>query len=233
MTLKLLCFDLDNTLWPVEPVIARAEAAAWQWLAQEAPALPAQLTVEQLRQQRFALLAAQPEYRHNLTALRRDAVTAALRELGYGGAEAAALADGALAEFLVYRNQVTLFPDAREVLARLGKNYRLAALTNGNADLARIGLDHLFDTVLSAESTGRAKPDPEMFVRALREHRVRADEAVHIGDHPEQDVLAARSHGLGAIWANPLQLARPESLPADIPGFEFFARLEPMLEQRR
>lgn len=231
MTLKLLCFDLDNTLWPVEPVIVRAEAAAWQWLAQRAPAVPARITADRLRAQRVALLAAQPDYRHNLTALRRDAVAASLRALGYGEAEAAALAEGALAEFLAHRNLVTLFPDARAVLERLANKYRLAVLTNGNADIARIGLDHLFDTVLSAESTGRAKPDPEMFVRALRAHRVRAGQAVHIGDHPEQDVQAARAHGLAAIWANPLQLARPETLPEDIPGFEFFAQLEPLLEQ--
>lgn len=229
MPLKLLCFDLDNTLWPVEPVIRRAEEETWRWLAERAPDAVARIEVDVMRAVRLRLLAERPDYVHNLTALRRDAMTLALFEAGYGEPEARALAEGALTEFLHHRNRVEIFPDARAALERLAAGYRLAALSNGNADLSRIGLDHLFDTVLSAEKVGRAKPDAAMFRRALHDTGTRAAEALHIGDHVEQDVLAARMHGLRAVWANPLRLPRPPELPADVRSFEYFHELEKLV----
>lgn len=231
MALQLLCFDLDNTLWPVDPVISLAEAETWRWLAERAPAIVARFNAEALRAHRMALFAANPGYRHNLTALRRDAMTRALVDAGYGETEARHLAQQALEEFLHHRNAVVFFPGARELLEALAGRYRLAALSNGNADLARIGVDHLFEVVLSAEKVGRAKPDPAMFERALAEAGVPAHLALHIGDHPEQDVLAARGQGLAAVWANPLRLPRPAGLPDDVPAFEDFPELEKLLQR--
>lgn len=229
MPLQLICFDLDNTLWPVDPVIARAEAETWRWLAERAPDVVARIDVDAMRRRRNALFAARPDYLHNLTALRRDAMTEAIIEAGYGDAEARQLAQRALDEFLLHRNRVEFFPGALALLEKLAGRYRLAALSNGNADLARIGADHLFDVVLSAEKVGRAKPDPAMFARALADTGVRAAQALHVGDHPEQDVRAARDHGLGAVWANPLRLPRPAGLPDDVHAFEEFPQLENLL----
>jgi len=230
MTLRLICFDLDNTLWPVDPVIARAENATWQWLAARAPDVVARVDVDTLRRQRMALLAENPGYMNNLSALRRDVMARAIHAAGYGERESRVLAQQALDEFLVHRNRVVLFPGALTLLEKLAGNYRLAALTNGNADLSRIGIAGFFDTVLSAETVGRAKPDPAMFARALADTGVRAQDALHIGDHPEQDVLAAQSHGLDAIWANPLRLPRAAALPDHVPGFEDFAELARLLD---
>lgn len=229
MPLKLVCFDLDNTLWPVDPVIARAEQETWRWLAGRAPELIAGPDVEALRAIRLDLLRARPQYMHNLTALRRDAMTIAFMQAGLTEPAARDLAGAAMAVFLEHRNAVTFFPGARELLEALAGRYRLAALTNGNADLARIGADHLFDVVLSSESVGRAKPDPAMFAQALADTGVAARDALHVGDHPEQDVLAARRHGLGAVWANPLRLPRPSSLPDEVPAFEDYDELERLL----
>ncbi|MFP5384068.1 MAG: HAD family hydrolase [Gammaproteobacteria bacterium] len=229
MLIKLVCFDLDNTLWPVDPVIARAEEQTWRWLAERAPELAAGRDIEALRAIRLGLLRSRPEYAHNLTALRRDAMAVAFMQAGLTEPAARDLAAAAMAVFLEHRNAVTFFPGARELLEALAGRYRLAALTNGNADLARIGADHLFDVVLSSESVGRAKPDPAMFRRALADTGVAARDALHVGDHPEQDVLAARRHGLGAVWANPLRLPRPSSLPDDVPAFEDYNELECLL----
>lgn len=232
MPLQLICLDLDNTLWPVEPVIAHAETETWRWLSGHAPEVAARLVDSQtLRSRRLALLTARPDYLNNLTALRRDATLQSMLDSGVAEPIARELAQQALNVFLEHRNAVTFFPDVEAVLTRLAGRYRLAAISNGNADLSRIGVAHWFDLVLSAEKVGRAKPDPAMFVRALTETGVAAHHAVHIGDHPEQDVQAARDHGMAAIWANPLRLPRPALLPADIPAFEHFADLELLLAQ--
>ena len=49
----------------------------------------------------------------------------------------------------------------------LARRHRLGALTNGNADIARLGLDRFFRFAFSAADVGAAKPAPEMFRAAL------------------------------------------------------------------
>ncbi len=41
MTLQLITFDLDDTLWDTAPVIVSAEAILREWLAEHAPNLGA------------------------------------------------------------------------------------------------------------------------------------------------------------------------------------------------
>ena len=74
------------------------------------------------------------------------------------------------------RNRVTFFPGALEVLETLADSYTLGALSNGNADLKRIGIRELFGFHHSAESIGRRKPEPDMFRAALRSPRSLASE---------------------------------------------------------
>jgi FMN hydrolase / 5-amino-6-(5-phospho-D-ribitylamino)uracil phosphatase len=228
--LRLVCFDLDNTLWHVEPVLLRAERETWDWLVGRVPELSIVFDAAQVRARRDALLRTRPEYVHDLTSLRRDAMRDTLLAIGLARTAATEIARDAMDVFLALRNQVVFFPGALDVLERLRTRHALAALSNGNASLERIGAGRLFDVVLSAETVGRAKPDPAMFHRALDEAGVTAREAVHVGDHPEHDVLAARRAGLHAVWANPLALARPASLPADVPSFAEFADLERVLD---
>ena len=111
------------------------------------------------------------------------------------------------------RNQVEMFPDVIAVLEQLADDYQLGALTNGNADLKKIGIAELFSFYHSSESIGRRKPEPDMFMAALASSGVKAHEAVHLGDHPEEDVRAAIQHGFHAIWANFLGESWPAHLP--------------------
>lgn len=230
-TLRLVCFDLDNTLWHVEPVLVRAERETWDWLVARMPELSICFDAAWVRDKRAALLRSRPDYVHDLTALRRDAMRHMLLAAGRDDATATRTAADAMDVFLHLRNQVELFPGVLEALERAHRRYKLAALSNGNADLKRIGAGRLFDVVLSAESVGRAKPHPAMFERALADAGVAADEAAHVGDHPEHDVLAARGAGLHAVWANPLALPRPDALPADVPALDRFDDLDDVLER--
>jgi HAD superfamily hydrolase (TIGR01509 family) len=227
--LRLVCFDLDNTLWHVEPVLVRAERETWDWLVAREPRLSIPFDAAWVRDKRARLLRERPEYVRDLTALRRDAMHRTMLDAGVDDATARATAAEAMDFFLHLRNQVELFPGVLDALERVHRRYTLAALSNGNADLRRIGAGRLFDIVLSAESVGAAKPDPAMFERALADAGVAAEQAVHIGDHPEHDVLAARRAGLHAIWANPLALPRPDALPKDIPALDRFDDLDHVL----
>ena len=55
-----------------------------------------------------------------------------------------------------------------------------------------------------------AKPDPVVFRRALDELGV--EHAVMVGDSIEKDIRGALAAGLGAVWVNRSQRARPDDL---------------------
>jgi putative hydrolase of the HAD superfamily len=48
--------------------------------------------------------------------------------------------------------------------------------------LAKVGLDHLFDVVLTSAEAGAPKPEPALFLEALSRLRVQPGRAVHVGD---------------------------------------------------
>ncbi|MEQ3724757.1 HAD family hydrolase [Alcanivorax sp.] len=211
-TLKLITFDLDNTLWPVDEVIRKAEKACSDWIAANHPDAAAALSAERVRTVRTALLKEKPEYLDNLTALRQDAMSRAFTDHGFAHAEAQRIALNAFTVFHEARNQVSFFPGAREVLEQLADSYTLGALTNGNADLKMIGIADLFAFHHSAETIGKRKPAPDMFHAALHSAGVQAHQAVHVGDHPLEDVHAAREHGMHTVWANLIDLTWPVEL---------------------
>ncbi|GAA5131320.1 HAD family hydrolase [Alloalcanivorax gelatiniphagus] len=210
--LKLITFDLDNTLWPVDEVIRQAERVTSDWIADRHPDAARALTSERIRAVRDRLVREQPDYLNSLTRLRRDAMAETFLAAGFGEQEARHIAADAFQVFHEARNRVSFFPGALEVLETLADTYTLGALSNGNSDLKRIGIADLFQFHHSAESIGRRKPEPDMFRAALQSAGVEAGQALHVGDHPVEDVDAARRHGFQAVWANLIDLDWPGDL---------------------
>lgn len=202
MSIQLVTFDLDDTLWDVTPVMHGAEAALRDWLATEAPRL-GPVPIEHLWAIRARLLTADPMLRHRLSELRRRILFHALSDAGYPGEDARALAEQGFQVFLSARHQVELFPDVHRTLEQLADRYILGVITNGNADVRRLGLSDYFRFALNAEELGVGKPDPHPFRTALQQAGVAATAAVHIGDHPGDDIAGAQASGLRAIWFNP------------------------------
>lgn len=193
-----LLFDLDDTLWPIAPVIARAELSLFAWLQAHAPRVAARFSIEALRDARMAMLARAPHAHVDLAALRRAGLLAAFAEAGEDGELVAAAMD----HFLAARNAVQPYDDVLPGLARLRGRYQLGTISNGNADLRAIGLDHLFSVSLAAHEHGSAKPDPGIFVAACQLMDVAPRDAVYIGDDVLLDVRGAQQAGLRAVWLN-------------------------------
>jgi len=210
--IKLITLDLDNTLWPVDEVIRRAEQECMTWIQHNHPDAAEALSLERIRVIRQQLLTSKPGYQHNLTALRREALARGFREAGYCTMTAANAAGEAFEVFHQARNEVVFFPGALDLLETLADTYMLGALSNGNADLKKIGIHELFAFHHTAESVGERKPAPAIFHAALSSARARPHQALHIGDHPEEDVDAARRLSMSAIWANLLNLKWPDRL---------------------
>lgn len=196
--IRLVTFDLDDTLWRTDGVIRRAEAKMWAWLRANGVVTPPP-DAAAVAKTRAEVLAANPDAAHDISRLRELMVCAMLEGAGHTAEEAAALAAGAFAEFLDWRHRVEFFPHALAVLETLRQNYTLAALTNGNADYRRLGLDRYFVFGYCAADVGASKPHPAMFERALARANVAPAQAVHVGDHPLDDVQGATAVGMAAI----------------------------------
>ncbi|NBF01027.1 HAD-IA family hydrolase [Pseudomonas sp. Fl5BN2] len=202
MTIKLITFDLDDTLWDTAPVIVSAEATLRQWLTEHAPNLGG-VPVEHLWAIRERVLNNEPNLKHRISALRRRVLFHALEEAGYDHVQANQLADQSFEVFLHARHQLNIFPEVQPTLEALANHFALGVVTNGNADVRRLGLADYFKFALCAEDIGIAKPDARLFHEALQRGGASADSAVHIGDHPGDDIAGAQQAGLRAIWFNP------------------------------
>ncbi len=205
--IRVITMDLDDTLWDVLPVIRRAEAVLAEWFARHYPRIPEQFPRERVAALRTDIIRRHADRSHDLTFLRKQTIAAMATEAGYS----AAIAEEAFAVFNEQRNSLTLFSDARPALEKLSARYTLVAVTNGNADLAMIGIDHLFDGFVSARSVGVAKPDRRIFDSAVSAGGHSAADTLHVGDHPEQDVKGARRAGLYSAWVNRNGSAWPET----------------------
>jgi FMN hydrolase / 5-amino-6-(5-phospho-D-ribitylamino)uracil phosphatase len=200
ITPRVISLDLDDTLWPVGPVIAAAEAALLSWLREHHPRAVLGLDVDSMRSLRAGVAERFRHKNHDLTFLRRQALAEMFAAAGYRGGGAAA--EDAFEIFLSERNRVEFYADVRPALERLRAKYRLFALSNGNADLERCGIAELFDGHITASAAGAAKPDARIFSHLLRTAGVPPSEVLHVGDDPLADVIGATQAGMQAIWIN-------------------------------
>ena len=209
---RAITLDLDDTLWPVRPTIERAEAALQDWLRDHAPATAALLADAPLRQAiRADVEQRHADHWHDLTFLRREAIREALRRAG----DDPALADPAFEVFYAARQRVELYADARPALEALAARYPVVALSNGNADVQRIGIGRHFCAAFSARALGVGKPDRRMFQVGARAAGVAPHEVLHIGDDALLDGVGALNAGMQMAWVN--RAGHPWEHPAHQP----------------
>jgi putative hydrolase of the HAD superfamily len=210
---RAVAFDLDNTLWDVGPVIERAEIRLHQWLSEHCPLIPQRVSKEDMRAARELLAREEPHNAHDFTYLRVAALARHAKECGYEEE----IAQRAFEVFFAARNELHLFEDVRPALERLQSKYRLASLSNGNADLTRIGLADFFLVSLNARQIGVGKPHPRSFERLASELGLKPHDIVYVGDDPVLDVEAARASGFSTAWVNRFDQQWPDTLArADI-----------------
>lgn len=192
-----ISLDLDDTLWPIWPTIERAERVLHDWLLHEAPQT-SELLVKPgvLRELREATERERSDLAHDLSALRRESIRAALRLAG----EDPALAGPAFDVFFAERQRVVLYDDALPALEWLSERYPLVAISNGNADLQLTGVDRFFRTGFSAYRFGSGKPHAPIFLAAAASIDVAPEQVLHVGDDPKLDVVGALAVGMQAAW---------------------------------
>lgn len=210
--IRVISFDLDETLWPLGTVVAEAEQAVVQWLAVHYPRVAARFGPEELQALKVEIADRNPALRHDYSALRRKTLHQAAVRAG----DDPALVEPAFQVFLAARNRVSPHQDVRPALERLSRTYRLVTLSNGNADPRRVGFGAYFELCLTPPLAGCAKPEPGIF-RHLCEHlRVAPQEVLHVGDDPECDIAGAAACGLRTAWMNRVGMAWPLEASPDL-----------------
>ncbi len=221
--LRVICFDLDDTFWDVGSVLLRAESRVQGFLEQRYPRLAARHSRESFMAARLALARAEPGMAHDLTWLRTE--TMRLLALEAGCPEA--VGREAFEVFIAARNEVQVFDDVRPALRRLARRYRLATFSNGNADLARIGLANEFVLSLNSEQVGFAKPHVNAYASVAARLGVATAEMAYVGDDPGNDIEGARAAGCRTVWVNRRAHRWPDThAPADLEVAELGALAE-------
>lgn len=198
MRIRAITFDLDDTLWPIEPAMLRAEQHLHDWLQANCPRSATAYPLAAMRALRDRIAADHPHLAHDFSAQRRLSLRAALLPHGYGEEHV----EGAFAAFYAGRNRVECYADALPALERLAARFPLAAITNGNADLDAIGLTQYFRFSLRASEFGTAKPAAGIFHEACSKLGMLPAEVLHVGDDPALDVVGAHQAGLRSVWLN-------------------------------
>lgn len=209
--IRAMTFDLDDTLWPIAPVMERAERVLIDWLGQHAPMTAAlfanPLARHDMRQQ---VQHDRPDLRHNLAAIRLEAIRRSLHKAG----DDVRLAEPAFEVLFAERNRVVFYDDAMPAVRRLFARFPLVAVSNGNAELDRVGLSPWFKGGLAAGRFGSAKPGRAIFHAAAQLAGVAPDEVLHVGDDVHLDVLGALDAGMQAVWLNRNDQFWPDGCPA-------------------
>jgi len=194
--IKVLSFDLDDTLWDCAPVITKAEEALFAWMQEHTPMAINQWVDGALMQRRAEVISRYPEFACDMSLLRHKMIELTLVDAGYPSS----LTDDAYDVFYRARSEVTLYEGTESVLNALKARYKLAVITNGNADLDLIGLTDKFAHIQRASIDNAPKPQPQMFEACLRDFGIGPHQLAHIGDNVETDVGGAQAIGARTVW---------------------------------
>ena len=208
MTIRLVTFDLDDTLWDSSDSIRTSEQSMRHWLAFVEPRI-LQLDRIGLAEVRAALRKEHPGLEHDVTEMRMQFVAACLKRAGAEPQVATDIAAVAVRKLRDGRNLVRLYPGARATVLSLRERFMVGSLTNGNAEVGKTPLSNCFHFSIAASDVGAAKPEPEMFRAALERAGVAPSEAVHVGNHPENDIAAANAVGIRSVLVDHERTSEP------------------------
>ena len=112
-SVRLITFDLDDTLWDVKPALVAADAAQWRYLTARFPKEPLrELADQQAGTLRAEILAEKPMLAHHISQFREAFIYRLLLRSGQSKTTAAEAASEAFAAFYAERHKVALFEDA-------------------------------------------------------------------------------------------------------------------------
>lgn len=194
-----LSFDLDDTLYDNHPIIIQAELALLSFLHQHYPDT-AHTSKAFWQSQSRDLCRQNPLLRNDMSLLRHKSLHQGLQACGYQGVALTEAVHESYEYFYMERSNFTVTDEVLSVLSALAEKYPLVAITNGNVDLAQIGIADYFSHCFKASMQLPKKPSSIMFERTYQTLDIQPQQLLHVGDNLKNDVFGAISAGAKAAW---------------------------------
>ncbi len=199
--IKVITFDLDDTLWDNRPVITKAETDTRRWLENKAGNIDWG-SFEDFLDLRKDLIKKDPAIRWDISKLRKEIFKIKIKHID-SVKKRENLADQAFKIFMEKRHEINLYPGVKKCLSSLSKKYILGVLTNGNADIYKFEFGKYFSFSISSLEAKNNKPNRAHFDKAVElVGDITFNEMLHIGDHQINDIFAAHQLGISALWFN-------------------------------
>ena len=204
--IKLITFDLDDTFWDIKSTIINAEINSRKWIEDRIKKKIEWGTFDDFLEIRNELIKKNPSLDYDLGLLRKKMIAYHTQKYFKNEKDLDEFIEEAYSFFLEERHKVEFFNDVITVLEKLSLNYKLGVLTNGNADIKKLGIDYMFDFSVSSVDVKSNKPDQGHFIKAKELSQINFHNTLHVGDHPVNDVYGARELGINVMWFNPNNL---------------------------
>ena len=199
--IKMITFDLDDTLWDNKPTITNAEVKTRKWIEDKVGAIEWG-DLNDFLQLREALIKKDKSIAWDISKLRIEIFKEKIKSL-VSTDEITKLAEEAFSYFLKKRHEIELFPGVEDALKALSEKYMLGVLTNGNADIYKLPIGKYFEFSISSLEAQDSKPNKSHFELAKsRLPSLKYSEMLHIGDHQINDIFGAHALGIKTLWFN-------------------------------
>lgn len=198
-TIQGLTFDLDDTLYDNHPYMIKAEKKLIEFISDTIPCCQDK-PLGYWREIKKALLKAHPMLHSDMGQLRMRTLIEGIRRCGLTLSEAETRAKECFDFFYFERSNFTVTDEVRQLLAKLANKVPLVAITNGNVNLAQIGIAEFFQASFHANLKQPMKPDKKMFQMAQTQLSMPASSLLHVGDNLEKDIMGANRAGFNTAW---------------------------------
>ncbi len=199
--IKVLSFDLDNTIYDCQSVLTKAEDYFTSYLCQRYGLGGECASYSFWAKIKSNLLKERPELENDVTMLRAVSLVEAFKLLKLplkGGLDEAL---ELVALFVKHRSAGFVAPEIFTMLSNLKSRYSLVAVSNGNLDSKQLGvLDYFEKDIRPNMERLRCKPNEDMFLECARFKNVKNDEILHIGDDPYTDVYGSVLANIPCVW---------------------------------
>ena len=199
--IKLITFDLDDTLWDNYPTIIKAERETRKWIEGEVGKIEWG-DFNDFLSLRDQLIKDDKSIAWDISKLRKEIFR---KKLSHVTSEKYrdSIVDKAFEIFISKRHDVKFFGGVKNAIRDLSKKYILGVLTNGNANIYKFDIGKCFEFSISSLEAKDSKPNRAHFDMALTKVKdITFDNMLHIGDHQINDMYAANNLGIDCLWFN-------------------------------
>lgn len=199
--IKVLSFDLDNTLYDCQSVLTRAENWFTTYLCEIYGLGGKYQSYDYWASVKSRVLHEDMSLEDDVTLLRAKSLVVAFSEIGLPLKGGLKEASDLVKLFIKKRSDGIVSDDVRILLSDLKSKYPLISVSNGNLDAKQLELASYFETDLRpSRFKFHRKPHQDLFGECAKFTNAQPCEILHVGDDPYTDVLGAVNSGCRCVW---------------------------------